>query len=420
MSDQFFERGVGGIEVFDGVIAHLANLVQALELVRSVERHKIARIAVNTFLQFGPAALFCQCMPPRKDGNKLRAVFVGFERVDVVHVLAEKVRHERRVKQAAVPVGIIFGIDGPEKRSPFGAFTTSEQVRIHVPQERDAGLFHAVFDIVKFGTCSRQDGKIRKLDVAKFTRSLVRNLEVCLAALESAHVHNVVDHDFGIIFRVYIRLAHQEWLDGFSLVGRIFFSIGGALRRFEFKTEWREKFVAGFNHCLGRAPVCRKHLAVCNLVNGIFVNLDVCALETIDRLLRIAYHQNMVESIVGIKEHALENFPLQQVRVLEFVDDGEQVFLPQRIYQRRIVIKDCLVDVSNHVVEGLNLACILVELPSIKKLGRVFVKALVQKQRFDTARFFVEQSLQILDDAEGRIQFRAIAHDIELERRAVI
>ena len=151
-----------------------------------------------------------------------------------------------------------------------------------------------------------------------------------------------------------------------------------------------------------------------------FVNLDVCTLETVDRLLGVAHHQNMVQSVVGIKEYAFENFPLQQVRVLEFVDDGEQVFLPQRIYQRRIFIKDRLVDVSNHVVEGLNLACILVELPGFEKPGSVFVKALVQKQRFDTARFFVEQSLQILDDTEGRIQFRAIAHNIELERRAVI
>ena len=94
--------------------------------------------------------------------------------------------------------------------------------------------------------------------------------------------------------------------------------------------------------------------------------------------------------------------------------------MPQRIYQRRIFIKDCLVDVSNHVVEGLDLACILVELPGIEKPGSVFVKALVQKQRFYTARFFVEQSLQIFNDAEGRIQFRAIAHDIELERHAII
>ena len=58
MPNQFFERGVGGIEVFDGVIAHLANLVQALELVRRIERHKIGGVAINALLQFGPAALF--------------------------------------------------------------------------------------------------------------------------------------------------------------------------------------------------------------------------------------------------------------------------------------------------------------------------------------------------------------------------
>ena len=86
----------------------------------------------------------------------------------------------------------------------------------------------------------------------------------------------------------------------------------------------------------------------------------------------------MVQSVIRIKEDPLENFPLQQVRILELINDCEIVLLAQGLHQLRIICDNSLIDISNHVIKGLNLAYILVELPSVKKLGNVFVKAAMQ------------------------------------------
>ena len=94
-------------------------------------------------------------MPLRKDGNKLRPVFIRFECIDIIHILAKEIGHERRIKQTSISVGIIVGINSPEKSSPFGAFAAPEQIVIHVAQERNTGLFHSVFNILQFCTGSR-------------------------------------------------------------------------------------------------------------------------------------------------------------------------------------------------------------------------------------------------------------------------
>ena len=120
----------------------------------------------------------------------------------------------------------------------------------------------------------------------------------------------------------------------------------------------------------------------------LLVHVHVGALETVDGLLGVAYHE--------VQEHIAEDIPLQLVRVLEFVDDGVGVLRAESFLERTAGLHDSLVDRKNHVVERLQLVFGLVCLPCVEKLRRMGNKELVELDLFNLLVDVGKESLEFL------------------------
>ena len=148
--------------------------------------------------------------------------------------------------------------------------------------------------------------------------------------------------------------------------------------------------------------------------DGLFVDVEVCALERIDGLLGVAYHQNVVLPVVGFDKNFFEDIPLECVRVLEFVNDGVPEFLPEGANQGRIFDHDGVAHVADHVVERLNLLGVFFLFPFPVQSRNVGKQAFLQKKGVDSL-FGVEQALEIDDSLQRGFKVALWLFDIDAE-----
>ena len=91
-----------------------------------------------------------------------------------------------------------------------------------------------------------------------------------------------------------------------------------------------EEMIAGKYHFICRSVICREGIGLpttfFDSLNGISVNIYICALEGIDGLLWITYYNDFV--FIISHENAFEDVPLFLVCILKFIYYGNFIFAP--------------------------------------------------------------------------------------------